>query len=185
MRLPLCGDRRGVLLPRLRPQCGRTGFHAVAQVRGIRNALDALGAVRIAIADRDTAETTTRLIIENGLQNAVTAFQRYAEALYARHPSAAAARGNAFQNLAESSGLWCAAFGKHYTTHLDGGELAQRHLLAHTQGLVDQDYIVRSGDTGYRPGQRVVVRQAAVCDCLDLIEKMAAGMAADVQGFTP
>jgi DNA-binding IclR family transcriptional regulator len=61
----------------------------------------------------------------------------------------------------------------------------QRHLLAYTQGLVDQDYIVRSGDTSYRPGQRLVVREAAVRECLDLVEKLAAGMVADVQGFTP
>ena len=35
----------------------------------VRNALGALGAVRAAIPDRDTAETTARLIIENSLQN--------------------------------------------------------------------------------------------------------------------
>ena len=45
-------------------------------VAAIRNALDALPSVRTAIADRDTAVTTTRLIIENGLQNVVTTFQR-------------------------------------------------------------------------------------------------------------
>jgi hypothetical protein len=56
------------------------------------------------ISDRYTVETTTRLIIENGLQNVVTTFQRFAEALYARHPSAPAARRNAFQNLAGTSG---------------------------------------------------------------------------------
>jgi len=155
-------------------------------IAAIRAALDALGLIRAAIPDRDTAETTVRLVIENGLQNAVTAFQRYAEALYARHPSAPAARRNAFQNLAEGSGLWHAAFGKEYGDHLDGGELAvltrmfqQRHLLAHRQGLVDEDYITRSGDTSYRIGQRVVIRETAVRECLVLIEKMAAGMADD------
>ena len=64
------------------------------------------------------------------------------------------------QNLAEGSNLWCAAFGRHYSAHVDATELTamtrafqQRHLLAHTQDLVDQDYIARSGDTAYRPGQ--------------------------------
>jgi hypothetical protein len=119
----------------------------------------------------------------------VTAFQRYAEVLYARCPSASAARRNAFQNLVEGSNLWAAAFGKCYDDHLDGAELAaltrafqQRHLLAHTQGVVDRDYIARSGDTSYRPGQRLVIRGAAVRACLDLIEKLAAAMAADVRG---
>lgn len=64
------------------------------------------------------------------------------------------------QNLAAGSNLWCAAFGRHYSAHVDATELAamtgafqQRHLLARTQDLVDQDYIARSGDTAYRPGQ--------------------------------
>lgn len=116
-------------------------------------------------------------MIENGLQNAITAFQRYAEALYARHRSGVKLRRNAFQNLSEGSNLWEAAFGKPYSDYLDATELArltrmfqQRHLLAHTQGLVDQVYITRSGDTTYRIGQHVVVRDTAVRECLALIE---------------
>ena len=76
------------------------------------------------------------------------------------------------QNLAEGSNLWCAAFGRHYSTHLDATELAamtrafqQRHLLAHTQDLVDQDYIARSGDTAYRPGQHRR-RRPRRCHCV-------------------
>jgi hypothetical protein len=52
--------------------------------------------VRAAIPDRDAAETTARLIVENGLQNLVAAFQRYAEALYGRFASAEKPRRNAF-----------------------------------------------------------------------------------------
>jgi hypothetical protein len=176
------------------PACGHNAAEQVFahSLGGIRSALDALGAVRTAIPDRDTAETTIRLIIEHGLQSAVTMFQRYAEALYARHPSAPAARRNAFQNLAEGSDIWGAAFGKRYSNHLDAAELAtltrafqQRHLLAHTQGLVDQDYVVRSGDTAYRSGQRLVVREAAVRECLNLIEKLTSGMAADARILAP
>lgn len=170
------------------PACGYNAAELVfgQAIDGIRNALNALPSVREAIPDRDTAETTGRLLVENGLQNAVTAFQRYAEALYARHPSAATPRRNAFQNLAEGSDLWQAAFGKRYSDHLDATELAalsrmfqQRHLLTHTQGLVDQDYLARSGDTAYRLGQRLVVREAAVRECLTLIEKLAAAMVSD------
>ena len=57
----------------------------------------------------------------------------------------------------------------------------QRHLLAHRQGLVDEDYISRSGDTSYRVGQRLVIRETAVRECLTLIEKLAAAMADDVR----
>ena len=175
------------------PACGHNAAELVFNqtIAGIRNTLAALASVRAAIPDRDTAETTVRLIIENGLQNAVTAFQRYAEALYARHLSGIKPRRNAFQNLAEGSALWEAAFGKGYSDYLDAAELRtltktfqQRHLLAHTQGLVDQDYITRSSDTAYRVGQRIVVRESAVRECLALIEKLAAAMAADTDRLT-
>jgi len=171
------------------PACGHNAAELVfsLSLEGIRKALDALGAVRAAIPDRDTAETTVRLIVENGLQSAVTAFQRYAEALYARSGATATARRNAFQNLAEGSQLWHGTTGREYNDRLDPAELRtlprlfqQRHLLAHTQGLVDNDYIAHSGDTTYRPGQRLVIRPPAVRECLDLIEKLSAGMAADL-----
>ena len=96
---------------------------------------------------------------------------------------------NAFQNLSEGSELWRLAFGKEYSDHLGSGGLGvltrifqQRHLLAHRQGLVDEDYIKRSGDTSYRIGQRLVVREAAVREGLALVGKLAAGIADDVRG---
>jgi len=176
------------------PACGHNAAELVfaQSLGGIRNALGSIGAVRTAISDKDAAETTVRLLIENGLQNAVTAFQRYAEALFARHSSAPPPRRNAFQNLAEGSDLWHGAFGNRYDAHLAAAELAaltrafqQRHLLAHTQGLVDQDYITRSGDNAYRVGQRLVIREATVRECLDLIEKLANGLAVDVSRNAP
>lgn len=170
------------------PACGHNAADLMfaQSIAAIRNALDAIPGVRAAIADRDTAETTARLIVENGLQNAITAFQRYAEALYAtRFPSLPAPRRNAFQNLAEGGALWQAAAGKQYSDCVTAAELAaltryfqQRHLLAHRQGLVDADYIARSGDTSYREGQRLVIREASVRECLNLIEKLARGIAA-------
>ncbi len=169
------------------PACGHNAADLMfsQSITGIRNALGALAGFRAAIPDRDIAETTARLIIESGLQNAVTAFQRYAEALHARcSPAVPRPRRNAFQNLSEGSALWHATSGKKYSDYLDTGELIaltrffqQRHLLAHTQGLVDADYIARSGDAAYRVGQRLVVREIAVHECLTLIEKLAVGMA--------
>lgn len=170
------------------PACGHNAADLMFSqtVAGIRNALDALPSVREAIPDKDSADTTVRLIIENGLQNTVTAFQRYAEVLYARFPASSAPRRNAFQNLKEGSDLWNAATGKSYDGYLGSKEQAtllryfqQRHVLAHRQGLVDSDYITRTGDTTYRPGQRLVVREAAVRDCLTIVEKLTGAMAGD------
>ena len=173
------------------PACGHNAAELVftQSLGGIRNVLDSIETVRAAIPDKDAAETTIRLLVENGLQNAVTAFQRYAEALFSLHPSAPQPRRNAFQNLTEGSDLWYGAFGNRFDAHLATTELSklgrafqQWHLLAHTAGLVDQNYIMRSGDTGYRIGQRIVVRVALVREFLDLIEELANGLAADVSG---
>ncbi len=172
------------------PACGHNAAEMMfgQTVTGIRNSLDAFEAVRTALSNRDTAETTVRLLLENGLQNAVTAFQRYAEVLYAQIPATQHARHNAFQNLTEGSDLWHVATGMHYSDYLDPGELTalkrsfqQRHLLAHTQGIVDQDYVTRSGDKSYQLGQRLVIRKTSVLQCLHLIEKLATRMATDAQ----
>ena len=163
------------------PACGHNAADLMFSqaIAGIRHAFDALPNVREAIPDKDVADTTVRLIVENGLQNAITAFQRYAEALFARFPASSPTRRNAFQNLKEGSELWNGAAGKPYGAYLDGTEqgalsryFQQRHLLAHRQGLVDEDYIAKTDDTTYRAGQRLVVREAAVRNCLVIIEKL-------------
>ncbi len=47
------------------------------------------------------------------------------------------------------------------------------------EGLVDAGYITKTGDHNYREGQRLVVKEAAVRECVALIEKLAQGLAAD------
>ncbi|MCB0253943.1 MAG: hypothetical protein KDI55_09455 [Anaerolineae bacterium] len=170
------------------PACGHNAADQMfaQSIEGIRKTLDAMGTMTAAIPDRDTAENTKRLIIEHGLQNAVTAFQRYAEALYSRFPSLPSPRRNAFQNLKEGSGLWHEATGKRYDDYLNAEDLKtlqrsfqQRHLLAHRQGLVDADYINKTSDQTYREGQRIVIRKNAVRECLNAIQKLAAAMTTD------
>ena len=170
------------------PSCGHNPADQVfAQtVAGIRQSLATLSSVRTAIQDPDTAESLTRLIIENSLQNAVTAFQRCAEAMFSNIESAPTARRNVFQNLAEGSQLWQAVTGKGYRDHLSEHELDtlnqsfhQRHLLAHAQGIVDQYYLSKSGDASYRLGQRIVVRAPMVQKTLDLIESLMTGLKSD------
>lgn len=172
------------------PACGHNAADQQFELTmaGIRQSLGAIEVVRAAIADRDTAESTVRLLIENGLQNAVTAFQRCAEAIYAGIPSAPKARRNAFQNLTEGDALWKAATDRTYGDYLSQDALdtlrrafQQRHLLAHTQGIVDQDYITKSGDTRYRPGQRIVVRVDTVQEAVGHIEKLVSGMISDAK----
>jgi len=72
------------------------------------------------------------------------------------------------QSLRKDQSLWRQATGKAYDDLLSAAEISdllrffqQRHLLAHCEGMVDQDYINRSGDQSYSVGQRLVVREEA------------------------
>lgn len=140
------------------------------------------------IADRDTRAAMSKTLIEGTLITLVTAFQRYTEAEYPRlplHPSPP--RRNAFQRLDQGSDLWVAAGGTAYATHLTVAEMSQlqrffqqRHLLGHQEGMVDQDYINRSGDTTYVVGQRLVIREQAILLFTDILEKLVRGLQADL-----
>lgn len=85
-----------------------------------------------------------------------------------------------FQNLDAGSDLWKAEIGHPYVDLIGQDKLdqlkvyfQQRHLLAHQQGIVDQDYIDRSGDKTYAPGQRLLIRDSAVREFADLIEELS------------
>ena len=172
------------------PSCGHNDAEVIFShaIAGIRGALDALPAVRKAVSDRDSAENSVRSLIEHGLQSAVTAFQRYAEALYSQLVAAPIPRKNVFQSVAAGSDLWCKATGTRYSNYLTSSEMSvlkrafqQRHLLAHTQGIVDQHYIAHSGDTSHQVGQRIVLTAEDIRYYLDCIQKLAQGMLEDAK----
>jgi hypothetical protein len=170
------------------PACGHNAAdHVFTQsIATITATLDNLSRIAAGLTNRDLAENTVRLLTEDSLQRIVTAFQRYLEALLSKHPSPPKARRNVFQNIEEGSRVWEGAFNVGYGTHLEPAQLEmlnryfqQRHLLAHREGIVDADYIEKTGDHGYREGQRLVVKEANVRTCVRLVETLAAGLAAD------
>ena len=168
------------------PACGHNSVGEIFSrtLDAIRGSLNVLEIIRASIDDPDTANDTCRFVVENGLQNAVAAFQRYLGALYDRIGATRSPRRNAFQNLREGSDIWKFATGTEYSDYLDDQELSelgiyfqQRHLLAHRQGLVDQNYIDRSGDSTYGVGQRLVVSTESVRGCVDLVGKLGTALA--------
>ena len=169
------------------PACGhnsaRTTFTgALATVRASMDLADRLPTL---MDDRDAATDVARHLAEDGLVRLWSSFQRFAEASYVATPASAKApaRRNAFQNLDESNRLWGGAIRKTYADFLDQPENADlvrlvqaRHVLAHRDGLVDAEYVARSGDARYKVGQRLVVTAAEVRSLAALVEKLAAGV---------
>lgn len=172
------------------PACGHNNAASTfdATVDTVRKTLVALPEIRQSVSaatDADTAENSVRHICENGLVRLVSSFQRFAEALFDTVPNRSryAPRRNLFQNLRESDDLWRSAVGAGYADLLSGPDYSllevyfqQRHLLAHKDGMVDQDYLDRCGDTRYVLGQRLVVHPESVSELAGLVEKLAQEM---------
>ena len=132
---------------------------------------------------KNEAEILKRSMIETALADCVVAIQRLAEQLYSALPIAPEPGRNVFQRIDEASELWRAACAEGYEDWLDGPELSdlkllfqRRHLLLHTDGIVDQAYLDRSGDTDYQLGQRIVVSPSDVRRLVHLVKKLADNM---------
>jgi hypothetical protein len=167
------------------PACGHNSATSLfgGALEQVRATIAALPTVRHAVLQArgvDLAEDTARVMIEDAVENLVTAFQCYAEALYSTLEAAPAARRNVFQTIDEASTLWREACGKSYEDLLTSDDMQsfrryvqQRHLLAHHDGVVDERYVTRSGDHAYELGQRIVVREVDVLEFADILQTLA------------
>ena len=161
------------------PSCGENSAdHTFVQTLKTIRAAAQIGDTLRGTLDADQAETIARSLLEKGMQDTVMSFQRLCEQLYDR-PEWPKARRNAFQNLDAGSELWGNAIGVRFEQLLCTAEMSsavryfqQRHLLAHQQGMVDADYVSRSGDSNYTPGQRLIIKPAAVLSFVDIVEKL-------------
>ena len=161
------------------PSCGENSAKEtfIQTIRTIRIASNLENSL-IAALDPDQAEVITRSLLEKGMQDTVTSFQRLSERLYQKSTGKTAPK-NAFQRLESGSKLWEQAIGKSYS-QIVGNEnilalqifFQQRHLLSHQQGIVDQEYVDRSGDKSYLVAQRLCVRSQAVQEFADIIERL-------------
>ncbi len=172
------------------PCCGNNSVEQDfdnGQVKTLQR-LDNLPVIREALVSQglpDQAEDTCRIILEASIEDSVTAFQSLCDHLYRRIPQVQPPQRNVFQRLDDGSALWGSAIGIGYGDVLTDTELAQlrrlfqtRHLLAHTSGIVDQNYIDRSADSTYSVGQRVVVTVSDARALLQITRKLADGIRA-------
>lgn len=176
------------------PCCGynsaeRTFDDAVDKIKSniggiptIRKALEEAGL-------KDDAAVTVRHIIESSLGAGVTALQRFCEQVYrARFPEKSVPM-NAFQRIDFMEQAWKEALGEGLSQWIDEAELRdltvlyqRRHILQHCEGIVDEKYIQRSGDSAYRAGQRIVVKEGDVLRLSYLVTKIAAAIRSKISG---
>ena len=170
------------------PCCGhnsveKTFDDSLNKVEGKLNNLNLIRQSLVAEGLKDEAETTCRSLVETGLSDCVVAFQRYSEEIYKRQPGSDKVGFNAFQRIDEGSGYWERLIGEGYKDWLSPLEMSRlnllfqrRHLLAHTEGMVDNKYLIRSGDTSYKVGQRIVVSEKDVREILVYVRKIVSSI---------
>ena len=187
----VCGCRTAVIgAGFFCPACGHNSANHLfdQSLTKCRAAIAALPSIRQALTDQDQRAQVVQALVENQIANLVTAFSRLAEASYAKlpHPSETPRR-NAFQNLVRGNDLWVRGGGTPFADILSAPEYGElrinfqkRHLLEHQQGIVDQDYLDKSGDVTYSLGQRIIVREDSIMNFANLLEKLVRGLRSDL-----
>jgi Zn finger protein HypA/HybF involved in hydrogenase expression len=170
------------------PACGSNSVTRTFSdsLRKIRAKLENIDIIRNALTEsknKDEAELICRSIIETCISDGVVAFQKYCDGLYEPYGKAPY---NAFQRLNEASDLWNAAIGKGFDNWLLENEIntinilyQKRHLLSHSEGIVDSKYILKSGDTTYKEGQRVVISNRDIESLLTILDKLGKSINAE------
>ncbi len=131
---------------------------------------------------RDKAETMCRGLLESSIGDIVSAFQKFAACQYDKL-TGKTSRINDFQIVEKGSQLFKDITGKGYEEWLSEKELHEmnmlfqrRHLIEHNNGMVDQRYIDKSGDSSYVVGQRLVVKESDALTLLAIIKKLGTGL---------
>jgi RNA polymerase subunit RPABC4/transcription elongation factor Spt4 len=166
------------------PSCGHNSVEKTFQnsIASIITKIEKLPEVIAFLASNglaDHAQETSRSLIESSLSECVTALQRYCDQLYSRLFTSKKLRQNAFQRIETLDEEWRVVFGnsvKDWLTSQEFNDLAvlyqKRHLLQHTQGIVDEKYIKKSGDSTYTVGQRIVCKEADAIRLAKLTSKI-------------
>ena len=166
--------------------CPCCGFNSAVNsfndsLDSIEKMLESLPEMKDMLTDKynaDSAETMCQSMLESSIGYMVSAFQKFASCKY-DELSEKTSRVNDFQIVDKGSKLFEEETGKKYSDWLTAGELAfiklmfqRRHLLEHNNGMVDQQYLNKSGDTSYSLGQRIIVKEVDAHSLLAILRKL-------------
>lgn len=134
---------------------------------------------QLSTVNKDDAERIIRTLIETIPNDLVTAIQCLSEDVYMNLPNSKSFRKNTFQRIDDSILLWEETISESHNTWLTNEELIklkkyyqQRHLLAHNNGIVDEEYINKSNDTSYEVGQRIIIDKQDVVEFCEIVKKL-------------
>ena len=136
----------------------------------------------IQLMDKDFAENTNRDMTENCLKDVVSAFQMLASEIYVKLNGKLDGL-NDFQNISKGSELLKKKCDYGYEKWLSDDEIKElniffhkRHLIVHTNGIINENYITKSGDATYKVDQRLVIKELDVLRFLSIVKKLGKGL---------
>lgn len=140
-----------------------------------------------------TAEVEiTERLIENALQDCVSAFDGFGREICRIHANKSSDLSKveriSFQNLDGAKRNFAMLFGFDFTSGLVVEEwkaairgFQRRHLLSHKMGVVDDEYIRKSGDARAIVGRKVSIEVDEVRELVQVIGKLAVGISDNLQ----
>ena len=188
IKCPKCGMRYSVIGSAYFCPC--CGYNAIEE--SFQESLDSTEKMIESLAEMETffsksygidkAVTMCQTMLEGSLGDVVSTFQKFAEVTY-RSLSPKSVRPNDFQIIDKGSRLFFDVTGKGYDFWLVEDERSymnlmfqRRHVMEHNGGLVDEQYVQKSGDASYSVGQRLVIHKSDTLRLLQIIKKLAKGL---------
>ena len=160
----------------------------------ISKALDSLPAAKKMYEEYggvDFAKDQIRHLTERSVGDIISTFQSFALRLY-EDLGGQGARPNDFQMLDKGSELFEGLTGKAYSEWLSADQkrflflmFQRRHLLEHNNGLVDQKYIDKTNDFGYKVGERIIVRVEEVRKLQSIVLTLGNGLLTQLRVANP
>jgi hypothetical protein len=169
------------------PDCGQ---HNSLQI--LEKNLELAGK-QLALAANLDGDLSAQLVAD-ALENGVSAFDGFGREVCRVHAGKASnpakAEGISFQNLTGAQKNVQALFGVNLAAGLPPDEwdalcrsFQKRHLLAHSMGIVDEDYLKKTGDSQARVGRKVSILPDEVKVMLGLTRKLGAHLAASLKSL--
>ena len=172
------------------PACGNENIEGNIKewLKNIENFIEKYSEINIALLSTLSEEDVKSYLlqlIEDHYCKIVSIFQKFSETKFKKYPGSdnIKTRKNLFQNLDESSMKWKELTGVAFEDIVDRSKYLKikdhfqiRHLLSHTSGIIDDDFIKKTNSTSYVVGKRVIVTVGLLKDFLLLIKEFMNNM---------
>lgn len=168
------------------PACGSENLdgNITEWMRNIENFISKYSEINVSLLNvlsEEESESYITQLVEEHYCKIVSVFQIFAEKTFCQYSGSESIkiRKNMFQNLNDSSVKWKELSNKSYEDIFDHKKYALikehfqiRHLLMHTSGIIDEDFVKKTNSTKYKIGTRIILSNNTLKDFLTLTKEL-------------